>query len=480
MMGRTRREESTAGLEMMGPPGDVESRYGQSLRWLLGLTDLERMPMSPAMLQQMTLARPTALLEQLGMPQARYPAILVAGSKGKGSTAAMLASVLSAAGNRTGFYSKPHLHTYRERIRIDGALISKVDFSSEVERLHPIVDRLARERPEVGQATTFEVTTVAALDYFARRNVQVAVVEVGLGGRLDATNVLDPVLSIITPISLEHTAVLGNTLGEIAGEKAGIMRPDGPVLSSGQADQALDVLRATARTLGAPFAVAGRDWTWRGDHAQLHVASTGAHKRLWSRPWAHPDLALPLLGVHQLENAATVVAAAEVLSQAESLTVDHLAIVKGLANTRWPGRLEIAAPRTATTAPVIVDGAHNGDSAERLWEGIRRHFEFERLFLVLAVYTDKDVAAIVGPFRDGIAQAWTTQTSQPRCRPSREVAAELQRLGIRATPAPSTAEAVDHALAAAGPRDLVCVTGSLSVVAEAREALRLVGAAERD
>ncbi len=463
----------------MPDSSDLGQSYSQALHWLFGLTDLERQPMTRAMQGAMTLERPAALLDLLGRPQQAYHAILVAGSKGKGSTAVMLASILQAAGYRTGLYSKPHLHTYRERIRVQGALISESDFAESVGRFQRLLPLLSQSRPDLGIPTTFEVTTALALDYFARRHVQVAVIEVGLGGRLDATNVVEADLALITSISLEHTAILGDTLAEIASEKAGIIKRGKAVLVAPQSTEALHVFRQVARERGAPLGIGGADWLWHGTNADFEVRAIVARANLWPEAWKHEDLHLGLLGSHQIENAATAVAAAEVL-KGQGLTVEEAAVREGLARARWPGRLELAARKTEHHAPIVVDGAHNGDSAERLAAGLREHFHYGRLWLILAVYGDKDLRAIIAPFREMLAGVWTVQTRQPRCRPAAEVAAALRALGVPAEPAASTREAIDRALDVASPDDLICATGSLSIVAETREALGLVPPDERD
>ncbi|MGH2351874.1 MAG: bifunctional folylpolyglutamate synthase/dihydrofolate synthase, partial [Chloroflexota bacterium] len=337
--------------EGSAPPGDNgDDQYAAALAYLYGLTDWERRLMDAAMREHLLLERPAALLERLGRPERRYRTILVAGTKGKGSTAAMLASILGAAGYRTGFYSQPHLHTYRERIRVDGSPISKADVAGGVARLKPHVAALQRAQPHLGEYTTYEVGTALALDHFARAGVAVAVLEVGLGGRLDATNVVEADLAIITSISFDHTAVLGNTLAEIAGEKAGIIKLGKPVLAAPQRPEALSVLRHTAEARGAPLGVGLQDWTWTGGHDAFTVEAAAPRAGLWRKPWCHTGLRVPLLGAHQLENAATAVAAAEVLAQGAgdgadgSPAISAPAIAAGIAATRWPARLEVLPP----------------------------------------------------------------------------------------------------------------------------------------
>lgn len=467
-------------------PEAAEEAYAQALAYLAELTDWERQPMDQRLRERLLLARPAALLERLGSPQHRYRSVLVAGTKGKGSTAAMLASILRAAGYRTGFYSQPHLHTYRERIRVDGVAIAPTVFAEGVARLQPHVAALESEHPELGRCTAYEVGTALALDYFARSGVELAVLEVGLGGRLDATNVVEADVSIITSISFDHMAILGSTLPEIAFEKAGIIKPGRPVLSAPQRPEVLAVLERVADERGALLAVGGRDWRWAGDHAAFVVeAAQAAPCGLWAAAWRHTGLRVPLLGAHQLENAATAVAAAQRLGsasvvEARSLSIPPAAIATGLAGTRWPARLEVISPPQSPLLPeigptVVIDGAHNGDSAAKLAAALRAHFRFRRLWLVLGVSADKDLAAIVAPLAPLAAGAWAVASRHPRSLAASAVAAALRQAGVRTTTGGATAvgEAVGEAVAAAGQDDLVCITGSLYVAAEAREALNL-------
>ncbi|MBI3970772.1 MAG: bifunctional folylpolyglutamate synthase/dihydrofolate synthase [Chloroflexi bacterium] len=497
--------------------------YAAALAYLYGRTDWERRVMDETMRERLLLERPAALLARLEHPERRYRTILIAGTKGKGSTGAMLASILRATGYRTGFYSQPHLHSYRERLRVDGVPITPGHLADGVSRLEPHVAALERERPELGECTTYEVATALALEHFARAGVAAAVLEVGLGGRLDATNVVAADLSIVTSISFDHTAVLGSTLPQIATEKAGIIKTGRPVFSAPQRPEVLPVLERVADERHALLFVGMRAWRWTGSHDGLAVESAGT---TWPQPWRSDGIHVPLLGAHQLENAATAVAAAHALNSGlagASLSVPEAAIRAGVAGTRWPARVEVFHPgarggwddrrpipsanlgqalrqaqdrlsdersfsrlgagaNSAESAGplVVVDGAHNGDSAEKLAAALRRHFRFERLLLVLGAGADKDLGTIVAPLAPLAARAWAVASSHPRSRPAAEVAQALAAAGFQATPAASTRAAIEEALASAAERDLVCVTGSLFVAAEAREALGAVGPEEVD
>ncbi|MBI4672383.1 MAG: bifunctional folylpolyglutamate synthase/dihydrofolate synthase [Chloroflexi bacterium] len=449
--------------------------YRDALDWLLSLPDWERGTGARPAREAVLLERPAALLDALGNPQTRYRSVLIAGTKGKGSTAALLESILRAAGCKTGLYTSPHLHTYRERIRVDGALISEDEFARGVGEIRPRVEELLAARPDFESFSTFEVMTTLALNYFARVAVDIAILEVGLGGRLDATNVVDADLSIITPISFDHTAVLGNALHKIANEKAGIIKRGKIVLSAKQERDASNVIAQVAREKNATLGVGERDWLWLGGHSDFTVAAE-PRVGLWRAYWRYGDLHVPLLGVHQLANAALAVAAAQTLGENWGLEtgpehgrrIGDAAIRTGLESTQWFGRLEILQERAANHPLVIADGAHNGDSAEKLVAALKFHFEFENLFLIFGALRDKDLNALLAPFKPLTAHAWTLQTPHPRSRDAQSLAQELNAHGISADAVSSMADALARAQEQASPRDLICITGSLSVVAMAR------------
>lgn len=451
--------------------------YAAALEFLFSLPDWERKSGPRPTRQELLLERPAALLARLHNPQAHYASVLIAGTKGKGSTAAMLESILRAAGYKTGLYTQPHLHTYRERIRIGGQILSRGDFARGVERLRPILDALHDAHPEYESFTTFEVMTALALDEFARQGVQVAVLEVGMGGRLDATNVVKADLSVITPISFDHTAILGAELDQIAREKAGIIKHGKPILSAPQPAAAQAVIEQVAHAQKAPLGLGERDWLWLGDHANFMVAGM-PREGLWGEHWQYSGLRVPLLGVHQLTNAATAVAATHALRTKLTIRPDH--VRAGLETTRWPGRLEIIQAADPARPCMVADGAHNGASAAQLAAALRFHFSFERLWLVLGVLEDKDLAAIAAPFVRWVEHAFVVRTRHPRSRAAESIVRELEACGISATATVNTRAALERARRAASPRDLICVTGSLSVVAEARKALGLVAPDERE
>ena len=438
--------------------------YADALAWIYSFRDTERTGQFVRDRED-NLARERALLAALGNPQDSYGVVHVAGTKGKGSTAAMIASILRAAGQRTGLYSQPDLHTFRERMRVDGEVIPE----AEVVRLAPRVrDALATLDPTLGPYITYEVATALAFLYFREAGVRFAVIEVGLGGRLDATNVVNPLVSVITSISYDHMEVLGNTLTEIAREKAGIIKPGVPVVTSATAPEAVAKLCAVAVERDAPLirvgpaGTAGAVYTFRAtrwDSERQWFQVAGMYR-------VYDDVELALLGEHQIENATAAIAVAEQLDHAGVLSVPEEAQRAGLRDARWPARLQVV-----RRAPwVVVDGAHNADSFAKLFAALRRHFPYERLILVLGLMADKDREGIAAEIaRAEVHTVIATAIAMPRATPPAMLAALLAEKapGTRTETRATTAEALDEALRLAGPRDLVCVAGSLYIAGEA-------------
>ncbi len=282
--------------------------YLEAIEYLHSLTDYERRRIERYTPETLDLSRVERLLAMLGDPHRAYRSVHIAGTKGKGSTAAMIESVLRTAGIRTGLYTSPHLHTFRERIRVGGTLISREEVVALVEEIRPLV-------AQVDGVTTFEAITAMAFAYFARRGVEVLVAEVGLGGRLDATNVLMPEVAVITSLSLDHTYLLGNTLPEIAREKAGIIKPGVPAVSAPQRPEAISVIETTARERQAPLVEVGRDWAWDPGPFDLEGQSFTAYRAREGDDALAGEYWIPLLGRHQLENGTTAVAALQVLRE---------------------------------------------------------------------------------------------------------------------------------------------------------------------
>jgi dihydrofolate synthase/folylpolyglutamate synthase len=404
-----------------------------------------------------------ALLHMLDDPHLAIPSLLVAGTKGKGSTVAMLAACLRAAGLSTGRYTSPHLINWRERTWLNGQPIST---DAVLALGGPIREAVERLPAELGKPTTFEVGTAFASLHFARSNVDVAVWEVGVGGRHDATNVVEPLVSAITPISYDHTPTLGSTLSAIADQKAGVLRPGRPGILAPQPAEARLVIERIARGLGTELDEVGRDWRWTV--ADPSVDRARAEVRIES---THPDVAplqvqVGLLGDHQRDNATTAVAALHGLSRARpDLVPSPQAIQAGLANVDWPGRLQVL-----REAPLLVlDGAHNAASAEVLGLALEQGFSFRRLLLVLGLSTGKDAQGMVDALGPRAAHVYLTRSRHERSADPAELA-RLSRERLPALPVTigdDVGGAIDAALQAAEAEDLVVVTGSLFVVGEA-------------
>ncbi len=440
--------------------------YRGALNYIFSLTNFEATPATQYGTKTFDLTRMERLTTGLGKPQQRFQSIHVAGTKGKGSTVAMIESVLRAAPYSTGLYTSPHLHTFRERIRVNGEMISKEDVAAGVERIKPIADDL----PKV---TTFEVMTALAFDYFARRGVQFAGLEVGLGGRLDATNIVLPLVSVITSISYDHTAILGNTLTEIAGEKAGIVKPGIPAVTAPQYDEALRAIQFTALERGAPLVAVSSDLRFAvsGTRSQVVARSQrldGQTFDLVSNTNSHIatlTCRLPLLGHHQLANAATALAALFVLRE-QGVVVRDNAIRAGFASIQWPGRFEILSREPF----FIVDGAHNADSARQLIQTLRKHLPGAPLHIIFGASNDKDIRGMFRELAPQVSSLILTRSSNPRATDPVLLAGLAENSNLETSIVSDLNAAIAEALRRAHPADVICVTGSLFVVAEARAA----------
>lgn len=443
--------------------------YQETLDYLYSFTDYGSLRTYRYSADTFDLGRMRALMAALGDPQNRYPTLHIAGTKGKGSTAALCASALVQAGYRTGFYSSPHLQDFCERIRVDGQLISSGEVVSAVAEVRRAVD-------DVPGLTAFELITATAFVHFARRQVDFGVIEVGLGGRLDATNVISPVASVITSLSYDHMHLLGHTLPEIAGEKAGIVKPGVPVVSAPQPPEALAVLERVAAERGAPLTVVGRDWQYVADGHTLDsqtivvwpaqaAASPGAGcdaPRLDGRDRDALRLKVSLLGAHQAQNAAVAWAALNVLRE-RGLSVPVKAIGAGFRQVDWPGRFEIL----SRLRPVLVaDCAHNGDSAQKLADAVADYFPGRSVILLFGASADKDVAAMFDALLPRADGAVMTQAIHPRAIDPYELAQRAAGCGVPAESVAPIAQALERALALAGPQDVILATGSVFVVAE--------------
>ncbi len=433
--------------------------YAEALKYIDGYTDYEKLPMphDPAFYD---LRRVELLMSQMGEPHLGTATVHITGTKGKGSTAAMTASVLDACGYRTGLYTSPHLLTIRERFRVNGKMISEAEFAAIVTGLKPLVERINADAV-YGELTTFEILTAIAFAFFKEKGVDFQVLEVGMGGTYDATNIVPhPDVCVITPVSLDHTEVLGDTLGKIAAEKGGIIKQGCTVVLSPQEGEAAGVIEGICRRKDAALIRVGDDIKWR----PLGFDEDGQSLQVEGRRGGY-NLRIPLLGDHQLINAAAAVAVLEVLGE-KGFNISPQAMAEGLSTMRWEGRFQVLGKRPF----LVVDGAHNPDSARRLVANLRRYLRFRRAVLVIGVSGDKDVDGIVAEFAPNFHSVIVTRSRHPRSLETGRLKDSFRRLGVEAVEAGGVPGALTLAEGMAGEDDLILATGSLFVVAEAIEA----------
>ncbi|HHW07710.1 MAG TPA: bifunctional folylpolyglutamate synthase/dihydrofolate synthase [Clostridia bacterium] len=403
------------------------------------------------------LERITRLLHLLGNPQAGLKVIHIGGTNGKGSTSAMVTSILKEAGYKVGLFTSPHLHRYTERMTINGEEIPEEKVAALLTEIRPLLEQMVQEGCE--HPTEFEVNTALALLYFAREKVDFAVLEVGLGGAIDSTNVVNPLVAVITNVGMDHMDYLGNTIEEITRVKGGIIKPHCQVVTGADRPEVIRILEEIAREKQAHLRRLGRDY-------RVEVVSStmdGVTFNLKGPGVAYDHLQVSLLGEHQAINGALAVAAVHSLA-AYGYEIPWEAVYRGLKEARWPARLEVVR-RNPT---VLIDGAHNVDGARTLRRALEQLFAYDKLVLVLGILGDKEREKVLELLAPLAAVLVVTKPNNPRAGNWEEVAALGARLVKQVIVRPDTKEAVDAALALAGPQDLVCITGSLYMVADAR------------
>ena len=443
--------------------------YKAALAYIEEFIDYERSPDFSRQARLYNLNRISLLLELLGNPHDRLQVIHIAGSKGKGSTAALIASVLTQAGYKTGLFTSPHLITPRERCRIDGDLISKADVAFYVEKLKPAIETVSTS--EFGRVSFFEIYTALAFSYFADKATDFAVIEVGLGGRLDATNVVTPVATVITPIGLEHTAILGETYTEIAGEKAEIIKQKCPLALAPQHPEARTVFEKVASERNAPIVepknVVGRDCSASSSRLVRNADGLPVAQEfdVETDSESYPQLTMPLLGHHQFINATTAVTAIECLKQ-KGYIVPKTSVYAGFKNVQWHGRIQ----RIRSSPIVVLDGAHSPASMEALCSTLRQSFRYDRVTFIVSLMRDKNLTAIGNIVSQTADFVIATQVlNNPRVMSAEEILDAWENTCEKISACSTPEKAITRALSGASPTDLICITGSLYLVGQALE-----------
>jgi dihydrofolate synthase/folylpolyglutamate synthase len=426
------------------------------------------------------LAHMRVLLAALGHPERNFPSVLIAGTNGKGSTSASLASILQESGMKTGLYTSPHLVRINERIRLDGVAIADDDFALVHDVVGRTAERLVTEGDLPWHPSFFEMLTAMAFEYFARNRPDIVVLEVGMGGRLDATNVVEPRVSVITDISLDHQKFLGETLREIAGEKAGIIRRGGAVVTLPQMAEANDVIGNTILDLGAravnavpyvpPVSPGSKDF-WDAAKKPLttegaEVTEAGRQRYPLSVLGEQITVASPLVGRHQLRNVALAIAAAVELREQGFTQITAQSIERGIRQTRWPGRFQVV-PAQVGGKEIVLDVAHNPAGAWALRAALSAEYGDRPITMVFGVLRDKavaEIAEILFPVADRVI---VTHAENPRSATPSEIRTAARRVAAEIDEAESVGAALDRAAGLAGPSGLIVVTGSIYIVGEA-------------
>jgi len=449
---------------------DIDEAYQKALDYLYSYVDYSLTRNLRYSADKFNLGRMEDFMARLGNPHRQYPVIHIAGTKGKGSISALIASTLKAAGYKTGLYTSPHLQDYTERIQVGNRQIPQEELVALLEEIKPHAEKIP-------QITTFELTTALGFLYFARQEVTAAVIEVGLGGRLDATNVVTPLVSIISSLSLDHMAVLGDTLAKIAEEKAGIIKPGRPVVLAPQREEARRVVERVAKERVSTLVQVGRDYLfapWRHSLDSQSLLVWPASEQALAdefietggrNDWEPLRLSIPLLGYHQVENAATAYAGLQI-ARLEGLELKEEAILKGFASVSWPGRFEVL----RRTPPVIVDSAHNQDSALRLRLALDDYLPGQPVILVFGASEDKDIHGMFAELIPRVQRVIATQSEHPRAINPDKLVELAHQFGCSAQAITPVEKALSWAMELAGAEAAVVVAGSLFVAAAAREA----------
>jgi dihydrofolate synthase/folylpolyglutamate synthase len=433
--------------------------YDAAVRYLLSLGRELAAP-TQAGAAKFDLENITVLAERLGRPDSAYPSAHIAGTNGKGSTAAFLESILRHAGFRTGLNTSPHLEKINERIRVSGEEISDQAFAETFSRMQALIEELLAAGKLRAHPTYFECVTGMAFDYFDRERVDFAVFEVGLGGRLDATNILSPLVTIITRIDFDHENFLGHSLKEIAGEKAGILKPPIPLVLAEQPPEAREVILARAKELGCPVVEPAQIFRIDQEFMQAGRLQARVTEAVLGQIF---EIAPSLPGRFQLQNALNAIAAARLLQQ-RGFKISDQAITQGIAETVWPGRLE----KLQSKPDIYCDGAHNPGAARELAHFLEQNFSGRKIFLIYAALRDKAVDEVAGLLFPHAAEVIFTAPRTSRAVSATQLAEIAGHHAARFSVIPDAEPAFEHALAEAAPDDAIFITGSLYLVGQLR------------
>jgi len=442
-------------------PIDPHPAYTRAINSLLAHTDYEKMRVVRYNTTTFNLDRMRTLLKHLGNPQTKFKTAHVAGTKGKGSTCHMLAEMLKSGGLKTGLYTSPHILDMRERIRLNGELISREDLVALVKRVEPVLKKMGADRP-----TFFEIFTAMAFCHFADQKVDIAVIEVGMGGRLDSTNVITPEVTAITSISKDHMQVLGNTLAKIAEEKAGIFKKDIPAVTCVQDPEVLPVFRRVAERVKSPLQIVGQDieFSYRFEITR----PIGPHMRvnLSTETSKFEHLTVPLMGEHQAINCGLALAMLDKL-KSRGLVFDEQKAIEGLQRVKIPGRME----KISSDPHLLIDGAHNAASMQALFRGIGQHLPYDSMVVIFGCNCDKDVDGMLEQLSLGADKViFTKSKNNPKASDPHELASMyVERFGKMAQVAEDFEKAIEIAQRAITREDLVCVTGSFYLIGEAKQ-----------
>ncbi|MGI6251243.1 MAG: bifunctional folylpolyglutamate synthase/dihydrofolate synthase [Anaerolineaceae bacterium] len=445
----------------------LDSKYQDTLDYLYSFIDFSMKRHVDDTHRFFKLDRMLKMTTLMGNPEQKFPSVHIAGTKGKGSTASFISHALYEAGYKVGIYTSPHLVEFTERIQINFEQISPADIVRITDLMRPYIE-------QIKEITTFELTTALAFQYFAEKEIDIAVLEVGLGGRLDATNVITPEVAVITSISYDHTTVLGNTLTEIAFEKGGIIKPKQPVVVAPQQMEAARELEKIALERQSPLVSVSRDYSFESV-SHTHKTQTivveekkPSHKNhIASQPL---ELKLPLLGFHQVQNAVTAVAALEVLRQ-QGWHISRTSVKQGFKSVIWPTRFEIL----RDNPPIVLDSAHNGDSMEHLKNTLDEYYPGVDFLFVFGASGDKELEAMLHAILPRVSQVITTQSIHPRAKGAEELRRIVEPFGVPVLACSPAEAAMSKSLEMAGESKGILVSGSMFIASAARVIFKQYG-----